>query len=505
VSVARLTPRRTLVALVAVGLSTAACGTVLPNSAFTSASGGSSVGGTVASPSNSSGPSTGPSTSSGRAGSQGRAGQAGSQGQTITLPGQSVASPGPASASGCKGVANNDPSIGVTPTTVAIGNVYSGPNNPFAPNQFDVSYYGIESYVNYLDDAVGGVCGRKVILYKCDDNGDSNADVNCVHTLIDQDHVLALVGSNVYQYSGAPYVSQTDTPDIGGQPITGSAYYTYPHLYDIEGSYYANDGTPPSDYWGPYGLGLFFKNYLHITRAGVISYAQADSERGANYIIGWLQHAGIQVDSEEVPLFGNPGPNVQDMQERGDQAVFDTLDLDGDQRVCEAMQEYGYNVPKISTISVWTQQYGQTMSGYPCLNDSYAWGLSSNYGDTSNSEVALFREAYDAFAPGAPLSQWSLEGWAAGMWFADALASCGLDVTKACIENYVNTPVGFTADGLLDPHSTRFPHWTSQPATLTQCYTIVKWEGGANGDWATIKDHNDNCYTTPSFTYANPG
>jgi ABC-type branched-subunit amino acid transport system substrate-binding protein len=313
--------------------------------------------------------------------------------------------------------------------------------------------------------------------------------------------VLALVGSNVFEYSGASYVSQSGVPDIGGQPVSGDAYYTYPHLYSILGSYYANTGSPPSAYWGPAGLGEYWKKTLHLTRAGVIYYAQTDSTRGANYIKGWLSNVGVRVDTEQVPLAGDPGPNVLDMQKKGDQAIFDALDLTGNQKVCQAMQNYGFNVPKISTISVWTQQLGQTMSGYPCLNNYYAWGMSSNYADTSNSQVSLFRQAYASFAPGAPISQWSLESWAAGMWFADAASACGNDVTRGCIEKYVNVSSGYAARGLLDTHTTFFPHWSSRPAHISQCYTIVKWAGGGNGTWGTVIDHSANCYTAPTFDY----
>ncbi|HWB67522.1 MAG TPA: ABC transporter substrate-binding protein [Mycobacteriales bacterium] len=416
--------------------------------------------------------------------------------------GNNAAAP-PAAATTCQGKPTAS-DVGVTPSTIKIGNIYSGAGNPFAPDQFIPNYYGVESYVQYINNA-GGICGRKIQLVKCDDNGDRNQDITCAHNLIDQDKVFALVGDNVYQYSGASYISSKHVPDIGGEPITGNAYYTYPDLYSVIGSYYQNNGTPPPVYYAAPTVGLWFKQHLHLSRVGVIYYAQADSQRGANQVADVLKSLGVKVDLESVPLAGDPTPEVQDMKANHDQAIFDALDINGNQKVCAAMQQYGVTVPKISTISTWTQEAGQALSSYPCLKNYYSWGTSTNYNDTSNKQVSIFRQAYAAYANGAPLAQWSLEGWVAGMWFADAAASCGGNLTRSCVVKFANTKKGYSARGLMDPHTLAFPHYRSKPATLTQCMTIVKWAGGSSGGWQTVVDHTHNCHTGRTVTYPTGG
>lgn len=485
-------------ALSAVALMTAACGTTLPSSAFNVlGSGKAVVRERVGGESGALGatPTAAPSASA-AAGSQGTQG---TQGTSATSGGSNGAAGSKGGSGGCSGT-NTASDTGVSPNEIKIGVLYSGAGNPFAPNQFVVSYYGVSSYFQYLN-AQGGICGRKITVVPCDDSGDRNKDVNCVRTLIDQDKVFALVGTNVYEYAGAQYVSQSKVPDIGGEPVTGNAYYTYPYLYSILGSYYPNNGTPPASYYGLSGLGQYFKKTLNITKAGVIYYGQADSQRGASYIEGWLNGAGVQTIPEEVALAGDPSQQVNDLKSKGAQAIFDALDLTGNQKVCRAMQNYSFNVPKISTISTWTQEAGQVLSSYPCINNYYAWGNSTNYADTSDPQAQLFQKAYSSFAHGAPLSQWSLEGWAAGMWFNDAAKSCGAQLTRACVEKFVDSPKGYTAGGLLDAHTTAFPHYNSRPPQLTACYTIVKWGGGAGGTWQTVADHKSNCFTTASFSY----
>lgn len=496
--------RRSLAGLAVAGLLLAGCGTTLGNKAFDKPgsgkvlevqggnNGGAGVGATAA-------PSVGPSASAsaGPSASTGTTGTNGTAGRTVTSGGGGG---GQAVPSGCSNVKWTGP--GVSGDTVKIGNIVSGQGNPFSPNQFIVSYYGAYSYFSYLNSQ-GGLCGKKVQFIKCDDNGDRNQDVACAHKLVDQDHVFAMVGNNPFQYSGAQYVSQSGTPDIGGEPITGSAYYTYPHLYAIIGSYYKNNGTAPSQYFGLAGVAQYFKNKLHMSKAGVIYYAQTDSHRGALYVITALKQIGVHVDEEQVPLAGDPSPQVQDMKNRGDQAIFDALDLAGNSRVCQAMQNYNYNPPKISTVSVWSQELGQSLGQYQCAKNYYAWGFSSNYADTSDPNVRLFQQAYNSFAAGAPISQWSMEGWIAGMWFADAVKSCGATVARACVEKFLNNgTTGYGAHGLMDAHTLVFQHWASPPATGLQCYTIAKWSGSSNGTWATDADQKHNCMTTHYFTYA---
>ena len=430
---------------------------------------------------------------------QGTQGTKGTAGRTVTQGGQK-GSAGQAAQTGCKGELNENKDHGITKDEIKVGIIYSGPGNPFAPNQFVVSYHGANAYFGYIN-AQGGICGRKITLRKCDDSGDRNKNVACARRLIDEDKVIALVGSNVFEYAGGSYVSSKKVPDIGGQPVSGDAYYTYPHLYSILGSFYENKGQPPKNYWGFSGLGRWFKENLKLKRVGVIYYAQADSQRGANYIIGWLKNAGIQVDAEQVPLAGDPGPQVQDMKNNGDQAIFDALDLGGNQKVCRAMDNYNFKVPKISTIATWTQDLGPAVANYSCVNNYYAWGQSSNYADSADPQVALFQKAYASFAPGAPLSQWSLEGWAAGMWFSDAAKSCGNNLSRECIEKFVDTKAGYAGGGLLDKNTVSFKRWKSKPASGKQCYTIVKWAGGGSGTWKTQADQKNNCFTTPLFDY----
>ena len=68
-------------------------------------------------------------------------------------------------------------------------------------------------------------------------------------------------------------------------------------------------------------------------------------------------------------------------------------------------------------------------------------GNTRNYADTKYPQVAAFRQQMSADGNGGPtqLSEWALEGWAGGLWFSDAAGSCGANLTRRCLEAFVNS------------------------------------------------------------------
>jgi hypothetical protein len=129
--------------------------------------------------------------------------------------------------------------VGVTATTIKVGNIASR-TNPFDAQAFVGPYYGAKAFFDDLNRR-GGINGRRIVFDACDDGGSSLANTGCVHRLIDSDHVFALVSNAVLTYSGAGYVDTRGVPDVGSQPID-SAYTRYHHLWDIYGESYPRNG-----------------------------------------------------------------------------------------------------------------------------------------------------------------------------------------------------------------------------------------------------------------------
>ena len=400
---------------------------------------------------------------------------------------------------------------GVTPTEIDLGNIVTT-GGPFGPDQFSVSRYGAQAYFQNLN-AQGGINGRQVRFIPCSDTtGTTDGSSSCVHQLIDQSKVFAFVANNIFQYGGADYVNSQDVPDIGGEPID-KAYYQYPHLYTILGSSDARDGT----HLGTNGqnfytdeAGLFFKQRYGVSKVGVVYYDQSSSKYGADQATKGFETAGLPVTEYAVNLgLPNFGSTVAQMQNDGVDMVDDALDVNGNQKLCQAMESNSSFMSKVkvklSTISIWTQQVGAQFAGTPkCLSVLFSSGKSANFADPSaNPEVAQFQAAMAKYYPSVQpkQAQWMLEGWAAADWFTSAAESCGANLTRVCVEHWLNTQPSLSAHGLLDP-SISFIKKTQAQATGTsrQCISAVQWDTTKN-TWATRADPTKDCFTAQGYSY----
>jgi branched-chain amino acid transport system substrate-binding protein len=191
------------------------------------------------------------------------------------------------------------------------------------------------------------------------------------------------------------------------------------------------------------------------------------------------------------------------MQQDGMQAIFDALDDTGNVKLCDSMQNHNYKpAAKVSTISTWSGKVGKEFNSL-CQNIMYSAGSSSNYADSSNPVAAEFRQDFARYAAGQTPAQWAMEGWISGIWFAQAVKSCGAGPTRACVEKWLNSQPGLSAYGLMDP-TTKFLKIHYSTSTKGEaCNDVVKWEGGSSGNWKTQVDvaTKSGCYTNAYFHY----
>ena len=408
---------------------------------------------------------------------------------------------------GTSNAGNTASSVGVTAGQINVG-VLSSKSSPLGPEVFSGSYYGATAYWDAVNRA-GGIHGRKIKVFTCDDGGSGTGNVACVHKLVDSDHVFALAGTTVFQYDGAKYLNSAGVDDVGGQPI-GNEYDTYHHLWSIYGSDEPRNGTVGwnGKLYSTTEVYRWFAKNRGTKHAAVVFYNVAQSQRYAKSIEAGLKAEGYTVREEQVDLgLANFDSVAVDMASRHVDSVFDALDQSGNVRLCRAMDAHHVKViAKVTTTQSWVQtvktDFGQSPT---CRNDIYATGSSENYADTGIPAVAQFRDAMAQTYPQREglLSQWGLEGWAGAQWLADAMGSCGAALTRACIENYLTTIDNYTGHGLLT--SRNFKVIPPKP-TATSCLNVARWQDsadGGKGGWVTqVKDMNTNCFTTPNLAYS---
>lgn len=400
------------------------------------------------------------------------------------------------------GTQNTASDTGVTPTEIKIG-VMAGLSSALGPDTFSASLYGARAFFEALN-AEGGVNGRTIKLVECDDQGTAEGNNSCVRRLIDNEEVFALAGTTAFDYAGAQYVDSRGVPDVGGQPVS-NFYDQYPHLYSIYGSGlgYPRDGRAIG-----FGGELYqttenfrwFKERLGARVAGVVYYNVAPSQRYANAMREGLELEGYTVVMEEINLgLPNWDAAVLDMKSKGVQIVYDALDGGGNRNLCNAIQTQGLQMQaKVLTSQGWTDQAAELYGSTPaCLNNLYALSQTRNYNDVGHPEIAKFREAVDKYVPdwSNKVSMWMLEGYISAKWLTDAIESCGADVTRACVEEFLNRDEPYDADGLLLPRN--FAKVAEPPRTNRECLSVARWTGqsplGRPG-WTTQESMDTNCF-----------
>jgi branched-chain amino acid transport system substrate-binding protein len=399
--------------------------------------------------------------------------------------------------------------VGVTADTITVGNI-SSLTNMFDPHAFSGPFSGAKAYFDYLN-AHGGVNGRQVRFVSCDDQGSGDRNITCVQKL--RDEVFAFASNAILSYAGAQMVNDAGIPDVGAQPVD-TAYTKYPHLWDIYGESYPRDGKSVG-YHGVLTGGTevyryFATRFPNVPRkAGVIYYNQADSQKFGQSIVTGLRVEGYQVTAKQLNfVLPDYDGAVVAMKRAGVQFVFDAIDRLGSVRLCQAMEQGGLRVTaKVTTTQGWVASVKSDYRSSPhCRNEIWATGNTLNYDDTAAPQVATFRQQMRAegMDNADTMSEWAIEGWAGAMWLADAMKSCGADLTRHCVEQYMARPIDYTAGGLLQPR--RFTHQTRPDTTAHNCLNVVRWQDSANdgkGGWVNeVEDMTTNCFDVHVITYS---
>ncbi|MFB7517004.1 ABC transporter substrate-binding protein [Streptomyces sp. NPDC056144] len=380
--------------------------------------------------------------------------------------------------------------------------IITSATSPVGGRTFTGTRDGARAWFDALN-ARGGLDGRRIEVETCDDGGSGVGNNACVHRLLDERRVFALVATTALNYAGAPLVAGAGVPDIGGQPLT-PAYDTYPHLYGIYGSAAPRTGAAPGWNGTLYGgteVYRYFAREQGARTAAVVSYNQAASAAYARLVADGLRAEGYRVVDEQVDFaLPNFRAVAADLRDRHVDLLFDAMDSHGNARLCEAMEALGVRVDaKVTNVQNWSSSVARDYARAPgCLRALWVTGSSRNHQDTAHPAVREFREGM-ARAGQRELSQWQLEGWAAAMWFTDAARSClgEGELTRACVERFLDRPEPYTARGLLLP--VRFEHLARPPETRHTCLSVARWVDGRG--WVAQGEMTENCATVPQLGY----
>lgn len=458
----------------------AGCGTRLPDEAFVQAGTATGVGGSAVST-----PGAGPGGAGARTSTTVAGGEGGGA-TASTAPGGAAPAPGAegggAGGGGGGGGPNQASDVGVTETTLRIGTIVA--ENGVLGDVFAPAVTGLRSWVEYVN-AQGGIAGRTIELFTCDDREDRARTLECARRLVEQDQVFALVATNTRAMGGAStYLVEQGIPVLGN-PIN-NAFNRFPNFYSVYGSPYPRDGGPvghQNQLVSYSTIYRWFKDNLGVTKAAVFNYDIAESAQAGDFLVAGLEAEGFDVTRYAVsfaaPAFDAP---VADMQRNGTEIVFDAMDTGANVRLCDAMARRNYSPrAKVSTIPVMGAEYGEQFND-SCRNVSYVPGDSRPFTDTSHPFVAAFQEGMQRYQRGKQLHQWALESWLMGQMLQDALVAMGPAPTRDGFEQHLRSLRSSDIGGVMTPTI----QWVPNEPPFTQprvrdCIGISKWDDGAGG------------------------
>jgi branched-chain amino acid transport system substrate-binding protein len=356
-------------------------------------------------------------------------------------------------------------------------------------NAFAPAVWGLRAWVSHTN-AQGGIGGRKIELFTCDDREDRTRTLACAKRLVEQDKVFALIAVNTRAINGAAtYLDEQRVPVLGF-PI-GNSFNRFTRFFSAYGSIYPRDGKQVGfngQLVGGTTLARYFKAELGATRAAVFGYDIAESAQAANSLRKGLELEGFTVQQHLVS-FAAPSFDtaVAAMQRDGVQVIFDAMDPGANVRLCDAMERRGFRpLAKMTTVTAFGESLKETLND-ACRPVTYIFGFSRPYNATEVPFIAAFNSAYKRYQPGKELHQWALEAWVQGDVLRQGLVAMGASPTRDGLEQFLERPGGTNVPGVLAvPLSfTHVPEAATRTVSNGGCFAMAKWDDDVPGYWTT--------------------
>lgn len=326
---------------------------------------------------------------------------------------------------------------------------------------------GVRAYLDMVNSQ-GGVYGRKVVLTKALDDGTVN-NLQVTRTLVQQDHVFAIVGMATALFTSAPFLVQTGTPTFG---------------YAIQ-----NDWTPAKNLFAAFGSVIdystteaffpYIASKLHARVAAVVAYNVPQSSDECQGAITALKEYGISVGYSDlaVPIGDSLSSDVVHMKQAGVDFVVSCMDVPGNIDLSQAIQQNGMTGVK----QLWLDGYDlTTLRKYSSLMQNTYFLVQHVPFQAASQFPGKFpgmREyisVMNKYEPASTYNEVALEGWVDAALFVAGLRAAGPSPTQKKLVTAINHITAFDAGGL-----TTRTNWTiaHEHVTPPSCETFVEAVG----------------------------
>lgn len=328
-------------------------------------------------------------------------------------------------------------------------------------------------------NASGGIDCHPVKYYVEDDGGDPSVDQSEAQTLVEQDHVIALVQESAPLAGAASvkYLTDHRIPTIGSEG--GSDWFnTSPMFFpqfssglSVFKAFVAADAV--------YGLPL------HKTKFATLSCIEAELCSKLYSLAPELaKSVGLKLVYRGQASLTSPDftSNCQAAKKAGAQIFFIGLDTNSIERVMTNCASVGYH----PTFSTGGSLATPALLKFPLAEGSVFTSGTLPFVDTSNAQVRAMDQVLKQFAPGVTPSAASMAGWISAQLFTIAAQHLSQTPTSADILNGLwkihNNDVGGTTYPL-----TFRRNKVVQPRT---CFWVV---AAHNGTYVNVGDGKLHC------------
>jgi ABC-type branched-subunit amino acid transport system substrate-binding protein len=318
-------------------------------------------------------------------------------------------------------------------------------------------------------NAAGGINGHPIQVEACNDQGDPNVAAQCARKAV-SDGDVAVLGSysqNAGQvlpilqaanvaYVGATAQSVTDTTSPVSFPLEGLNQVVFGGV---------GDGSTLA---GCKKAGILIENYGTTTPLAIQSITSG-IELGGGQIVK-VENTGSDLS--------NYSPAISAIESAGAQCVDTIMPPDQIAEIFQAIRQSAN--PKITMINAQDtfsthllQQLGTTANGMILSSSTYAPT------DTSIPAVAHVVSEVGKYEPGAAISQFTIQGWAAVLLLQDVVKNISGTVTPAAVLTGFEHLTSASTDGLYPPYTTTSPGPVPDaPRIFLTKVLILKFENG---------------------------
>jgi len=336
-----------------------------------------------------------------------------------------------------------------------------------------------------LQNAQGGVDGRKIQVVQGDDQGAAPQALAAAKTLVEQDGVFAVAGLGTYMFAASPYLKQQNIPVVG-YSIDGGPEWAPPYTNTV-----AVLGSPNLSHPAPVAWGSFLKSH-GATSVAAVGAAAPSAQVIAKNIVASAKAAGLKAPylNTTIPLSQTAGFDsvVQAIKASGADAVTMSQGTAADLGLLSAIQQAGLKLkvtlvlPPVPGVSINNAQVKSelagTWSGWPVLPP-----IEKNASNTRITDALATYEKQTTLP-----DQNELAAWASADAIIKGLQQAGKDPTR---QTFLTELKGMTA---FDGGGTSLG-----PADITKAFGAGAQDAGPSpGDCIAFTQFTGDAYQNPS-------